>query len=66
MVGPRYETIAVPFEIRDGRRVLTRQQVEELPYLRDFIRRFPTCFELDPVADIWIFKEQDDGPNPLT
>jgi hypothetical protein len=64
MAGPRYESIAVPFEVRDGRRVLTMKQVTELPYLQDFIRRFPTCFERE--ADLYIFKEPDDGKNPVS
>lgn len=67
MAGPRYETIAIPFQIlADGRRMLTARQVTELPYLQDFIRRFPTCFELHPTMDAYVFKEPDDGKNPVS
>jgi hypothetical protein len=66
MAGPRYESIEIPFHVVGNQRVLTRQQVEEAPYLMDFIRRFPTCFELHPVMDAYVFKEPDDGKSPVS
>jgi hypothetical protein len=65
MAGPRYETVEVPFQIIDGKRVLSRHQIEEAPYLLDFIKRFPTCFELHPTLDAYVFKEPDDGKSPV-
>lgn len=51
-----YETIAVPFQTtKDGREYLTELQLAEIPELGDFIKRFPQCFERDPVAEIWWF-----------
>ncbi len=66
MAGPRYESVEVPFQIIDGKRVLTARQVTELPYLQDFIKRFPTCFELHPTMDAYVFKEPDDGKSPVS
>jgi hypothetical protein len=66
MAGPRYESVEVPFQIIDGKKVLTARQVTELPYLQDFIKRFPTCFELHPTMDAYIFKEPDDGKSTVS
>ena len=48
-----YETIAIPFKMQGNRQYLTRQQIENSPYLTDFIEQFPHCFEADPVYDVY-------------
>lgn len=47
------ETVAVPFQRVGNRQVLTLQQIHELPWLLDFIGRFPSCFQYDPAACSW-------------
>ena len=51
----RYETIAIPFQIQGDRQFLSEQQLMEMPELRNFMERFPHCFEHDPVRCVWWF-----------
>ena len=60
-----YQTIAVPFKTaKDGREYLTELQLMEIPELRDFIERFPHCFERDPVAELWWFDRHGTKNSP--
>lgn len=61
---PRYETIAIPFQIKGNRQYLTELQLAEIPELGDFIKRFPHCFERDPVAELWWFYPDGKKDNP--
>jgi len=40
-----FETVEVPFVQIGNRRGLTREQVEDNPWLLDFVRAFPASFE---------------------
>ena len=48
-----YETVEVPFKRSENRRYLTEKQVAELPWLLDFMRAFPDCFEMDDLANVF-------------
>jgi hypothetical protein len=52
----KYETVAVPFITIGNKQVLTDSQLDEQPWLREFIERFRHCFEHDDVTQYWIFK----------
>jgi hypothetical protein len=61
----QYETIAIPFNnTPDGQQYLTEHQLMEIPELRDFIERFPHCFEHDPMMDVWWFFPDGKKDNP--
>ncbi len=53
-----YETIAIPFKVQGNRHVLTRLQIEQSPYIADFVERFRHCFEADPMLDIFWFDRE--------
>jgi hypothetical protein len=55
-------TVEIPFQTLGNRRVLTRQQVEEMPWLLDFIKRFPKCFEYAWPNDYFVFYPDGDAP----
>lgn len=40
-----YSSEAVPFVLVGNKQALTDQQLAEQPWLCEFIRRFPHCFE---------------------
>jgi hypothetical protein len=48
-----FETVEVPFQISDEKRVLTVKQVCEEPGLAAFIGRFRDCFEYDALRECW-------------
>lgn len=50
-----YENIAVPFQTIGNTQCLTDQQIAEQPYLKEFMDRFPLCFERDEVRQLWRF-----------
>ncbi len=52
-------TAEVPFIDVDGRRALTWQAVVDHPELESFVRRFASCFEVDPYTDLLLFLEAD-------
>ena len=51
----KYETVEVPFKLWGNRAVLTSLQVQEKPWLLEFMARFPNCFERSCVIDGWIY-----------
>jgi hypothetical protein len=59
----KYISEAVPFEIWGNRQVLTRLRVAEMPWLLDFIKQFPACFEFDWLRDAWLFYPEGDAPS---
>ena len=59
------ETVAVPFQRVGSRQVLTLQQIHELPWLLDFIGRFPSCFQYDPGGLLLGFYPGGDAPQPV-
>ena len=58
-----YKTIAVPFRTKDNRQYLADEQLEEIPELKDFVGRFPKCFERDDNCCVWWFYPEGDSPN---
>lgn len=50
-----YVNEAVPFKTWGNRQVLTRKQVVEMPWLKEFIAQFPKCFEYDFSMDLYVF-----------
>jgi hypothetical protein len=57
-----YETIEIPFIELGNRQALTGLQLMELPWLRDFVDRFPNCFEAIPYMDVLIYYPEGDAP----
>lgn len=55
----KFDSVEVPFKLRGNRRYLTREQLENDPYLADFVNRFAGNFEMDPVTDIIYFIEPE-------
>jgi len=53
------ETVGVPFVKIKNRQCLTDQQLAEMPWLKDFINKFPNCFEYDFEACVHIFYPQE-------
>jgi hypothetical protein len=51
----KYESGAVPFQAWGNYSVLTDEQLLELPWLRDFIDRFPSCFERNELNSLFVF-----------
>ena len=41
---PHYENVEVPFITRGNRQMLSRKQLEEIPWLAEFVERFKHCF----------------------
>jgi hypothetical protein len=54
---PVPESVEVPFVKIGDRRGLTALQVREMPWLADFIKRFPDSFEPSVTMDVWLFVE---------
>lgn len=52
---PKYETIAVPFKTVCNIQCLFDEQIVEQPHLKDFIDKFPLCFERDHLLQLWKF-----------
>lgn len=53
-----YETFEVPFVIKGNRRCITRQQLEEIPGVGDFVRSFRDLLEWDSVQEVyWFYPE---------
>ena len=57
-----FETAEIPFMIHGNRLLLTDQQLAEMPWLLDFIKAFPKCFERSPAAQIWYYYPDGDAP----
>jgi hypothetical protein len=60
----KYETVAIPFKQWGNRQVLTRKQLVEEPWLEDFVKRFPNCFERSNLCDVWVYYPEGDAPCP--
>jgi hypothetical protein len=54
-LNEQFETVEVPFIAWGNYSVLTDMQIMEMPWLLDFINRFPNCFERDDMRSIYIF-----------
>lgn len=61
-MAERYETVAVPFQLRGNRQVLTSMQLLEMPWLREFVAAFPRCFGYEPHSDCLVFYPEGDAP----
>jgi hypothetical protein len=45
----------IPFQTWGNWQVLTEKQIKEMPWLLEFIKAFPNCFEYDFMNSIWVF-----------
>jgi hypothetical protein len=61
-LGGSMESTEVPFLKWGNRQVLTAQQLVEMPWLADFVRRFPRCFGREPNMDVVVFYPDGDAP----
>ena len=55
MTAMQYENSAIPFKTWNNHQVLFEEQLQNEPWLRDFIEAFPHCFEYDQKLYLWIF-----------
>lgn len=60
-----YQTLAVPFVNRGNRQVIERRVLCENPWLEDFVRRFPKCFEPDHYTACLVFYPEGDAPTGI-
>ena len=60
-----YESVEIPFMMWGDRQVLSRLQVENHPFIEDFVRRFPYCFDQHEYADFLVFYPEGDSPHPV-
>lgn len=51
----QFETVPIPFIEIDGRLCLTRNQIEKLPYLFEFVEKFANSFEYDLTRDVLFY-----------
>lgn len=58
----KFETAEIPFQMMDGRQVLTGLQMMQEPWLGDFVKKFPDCFEFPWDRDIAIYYPNGDAP----
>jgi len=59
-------TFEIPFLVSGNRQYLTGQQMAEEPAIREFVERFPACFEFDCTRDIVWFYPDGDAPETKT
>jgi hypothetical protein len=65
-LDPEAESVAVPFVTIGNRQALTYEQLFEHQWLMDFVRNFPTCFELHGGGiAAFIFWPEGDSPHPV-
>jgi hypothetical protein len=57
-----YENVPVPFITIGNRQVLTDQQAAEMPWVGDFIRGWPNCFERVESLCLWVWWPEGDAP----
>lgn len=57
-----YETVEIPFVTIGNRQALTERQTYELPWLMEFIRRFPKCFEYSDLNQAYLYYPDGDAP----
>jgi hypothetical protein len=57
-----FENVAVPFIAIGNRQVLTDQQATEMPWVADFIRGWPNCFERIESLSLWVWWPEGDAP----
>lgn len=60
-----YESVAVPFCHRGNRQYLTREQLEEAPWLIEFVAGFSNCFEPDYYSEVLWFCPDGDARPPV-
>lgn len=53
---PKYETVAVPFLTIGNHQALTRKQLDDHPWLKDFVERFRHCFREDDYRQLLIYE----------
>ena len=58
----QFENVAIPFKMWGNRQILTGLQMVQYPWIADFVKRFPACFEQCTYRDIVIFYPDGDAP----
>lgn len=58
----RFMNVEVPFQQAGNRRFLTALQMAQEPWLREFVERFPGCFEYSPHLDCVFYYPDGDAP----
>ena len=53
-------TVKVPFQTIGNRQVLTMQQLQEQPWLAEFVQRFQNCFRWDDIGNWMIYEPPDE------
>ena len=51
-----FQTTIVPFKLIGNTLVLTDQQIDSEPWLKDFISSFKTCFEYDDAMACHVYR----------
>jgi hypothetical protein len=60
-------SVEVPFVTIGNHQCLTLEQLFEYPWLSDFVRRFPNCFEQHQGGlAVFIFWPDGDSPRPVS
>ena len=59
------EDVAVPFITCGNRQYLSCLDIERNPELKDFVNRFPKCFEYSINMDALLFYPEGDSPRPI-
>jgi hypothetical protein len=57
----KFESTAIPFVQIDNRQALTGDQMAQMPWLREFVARFPDCFEWPEYMDCVFLKTDWQG-----
>jgi len=64
MKAERFTTAEVPFITDGNRQILTGTQLVEEPWLADFVKAFPHCFEHEINRDYLVYYPDGDAPHP--
>ena len=57
----KFETVEVPFKMLGNLQLLTVKQITEEPWLMDFIKRFPDCFEYRHDLNVYVYYPSGDA-----
>lgn len=53
------ESVEVPWKLMGNQRCLTDQQLAEMPWLADFVKRFRHCFTYDEMRRLYVYNEPE-------
>ena len=61
----KFETVEVPFQTVGNRQVISTLQCVRDDWIMQFVEGFPSCFEYDPAADVYVYYPDGDSPVPV-